>query len=178
MKALLLAFLVACSSWSDVASGGDDATSPDADASAPPATAYKLDLGENYESASPVTISAAKKNGVYNGYFQASSDLGSVPNIVVTMNVADARLTAGMSLGCARSRDAANVGNETGVLVHWLDGDTYYTNVMATQNCTIHITAASQTRVSADISGTIYDQMDPALAPTTFAASFTANVRE
>jgi hypothetical protein len=80
-----------------------------------------------------------------------------------------------MTLSCARSQDQ-NEANETSVLIHWLDGDTYYTNVMATQDCTIHITAASQTSVSADISGTTYDEMNSNFPPTSFTASFVATV--
>ena len=138
-------------------------------------TGFKLNLGSDYASTKPVAISAAKTNGVYAGYFEAQSDLTSVPDISVHLHAPNAQLSSGMQVPCARST-TADPFNETSVLIHWLDGHTYYTNLMTTPGCTITITAASQTSVAASITGTIYDETASGHPATMFTASFVGNV--
>ena len=57
-------------------------------------------------------------------------------------------------------------------MIRWFDDHTYYTNVMAMPSCTVTVDAMSPTTVSASISGTIYDEMDPNLGAHSFTASF------
>lgn len=184
MKAyfVVVAMLWACGGSSGTSGGDDDGPPVDAspgtpDSGGPPASSgWKATIGQDFESPKPVTIRPAKTSGgVYEGYFVAQSDLSSEPNISVSLHAANAQLSAGMTFPCARSTDSSQPFDETSVLIHWLDGATYYTNVMATQDCTIRITAAAQTAVSASISGTIYNEST--IAPSSFTASFVATAQ-
>ena len=136
---------------------------------------FKIDLGDPYSSTAAVTIHPAKTNGVYSGYFEASSDFSSVPSLAVSIHAPNAMLSKSQTFSCARSQ-GSNSFDETSVSIKWLDGDTYYTNLLPSASCTVTITAASQTSISASISGTIYDQSTQ--NPTSFTASFVANATE
>ena len=170
---MLFIVLCACSSSSSQPTadaphnGGSDAP--------PPSAGFRIHLGSDYMSMNTVTLRPAKSSGVFQGYFEATSDLSSVPNIEVRLHAPDARLTQGMQFPCARS-GTSNPFDETSLLLHWLDGDTYYTNVMSAPACTITLTAVSQTSATAQLSGTIYNEMDPNLTPQSFTASFVATV--
>jgi hypothetical protein len=155
---------------------GDDALLPDShigSGSNTPMSGFTLDLGQNYQSSNTVAIYPDKSSGgIYEGYFTAQSDGSSVPNITVNIVASQATLAAGMTYPCANSQ-TSNTFEETSVLIHWLDGDTYYTNVQS-PSCTVKITAASQTSVSATITGTIYDETADGHPSSTFSASFVA----
>ncbi len=180
MKALAIACLTfaACSSSSSsLPPDGStihhlDSASPTGDAPANTG-GFAIDIGQAYTSSAAVTIAAVTQNQVYAGYFQAMSDGSSTPSLTVSI-VADGGVLQTGSYPCANSQ-TDNPFDETSVLIHWLDGDTYYTNE-ASPSCTIDVTAASQTSVSAMISGTIYDESQGAAA-TSFTASFVATVQ-
>jgi hypothetical protein len=70
----------------------------------------------------------------------------------------------------------SDIADETSVSIKWVDNDMYYTNFFPSPSCTVNVTAASQTSVSAEISGTIYDETASGHPSSSFTASFVANV--
>jgi len=153
-------------------SPGDDDGHPGRDASSA-SPGYTIDIGQAYQSSAGVTIAPATASGVYSGYYQAQSDPSAIPSLAVKIHAASGSLAAGTSYPCARSGDA-DVMDETSVFVQWLDGHSYYTNLMPDPTCSIHLTAVSQAGVSATISGTIFDETDPSYPSYGFTASFVA----
>lgn len=169
------ATLLFCACTSSSASGPDAATtgsgSSTIDAPAE-TTGFTIDIGQQYHSSGMVEIGPVTEDGVYAGYFQAKSDLSSTPNLSVSIVANSGALSTG-TYPCARSQTDDSF-DETSVLIQWLDGDDYYTNV-STAMCTIDVTAASDASVSATISGEIYDESG--VTATSFTASFVATVR-
>ena len=178
MRTLLPLFLIAaCGSSAMEPPPGttpDGPAQPPIDGGGDMQPGFTIHLGSDYQSSGTVTLAAARTNGVYAGYFTASSDFATVPNVSVSIHAPDAKL-ATQAYPCERSA-STDPANETAVLIQWLDGDTYYTNLFPSPACTVTITAASQTQVSATISGTTFDEMDPDHPPTSFTASFVASV--
>jgi hypothetical protein len=133
---------------------------------------FTIDLGQTVMSPGTVTITAqTDDSGIYAGFYEATSDFSSTPAIDVDIAVANADLATG-SYPCVRPDSGAN----TSVSIQWLDGDMYYTNVFPNPTCTVNVTAASQTSVSAQISGMIYDQANLNAPAQSFTASFVATV--
>jgi hypothetical protein len=174
MRALIFSILC-CACGASSSEEMPDASVHGSSDATPSSSGFTLNLGSDYTSSKPVTISAVKTNGVYAGYFEAHSDAATVPDLSVSIHASNASLSSGMQVPCARSTSSSSF-NETSALIHWLDGHTYYTNLTATASCTITITAASQTSVSATITGTIYDETDSEHPGKAFTASFVAAV--
>ena len=177
MRALFSSvFLIACGSSATEPPPGTtpDAPRPDPDGGTDPTPGFAITIGSDYQSSGAVTIAAARSNGVYAGYFTAHSDLASAPNLSVSIHAPNATLAA-QAYPCVRSTGTDSF-DETAVTIQWLDGDTYYTNLFPSPACTVTVTAASQTEVSATITGTTFDEMDPDHPPTSFTASFVASV--
>ena len=108
--------------------GGTDGASSGADSASPPA-GYTLTLaGMNYAGTGIAIAPQMSAGGVYQGYYVAESDQGASPSLSVSIKAPSATLAAGTSYACDRS--SAGDGVETSVLVHWLDGHTYSTNVL------------------------------------------------
>jgi hypothetical protein len=172
-------FLAACSGISGGPSGGDPEVFPSAsdgggqDLSTGGASRFSFSIGGQSINGGPVTLTPIKDSGAFAGYFRAQSDPATIPNIVVSIHEPSATLSVGNAYPCANSM-SSNSSDETSVLYHSLDGKSYYTNVMS-PSCMIEISAASQTSVSASVTGSIYDEMAPS-QPVTFTASLVARV--
>jgi hypothetical protein len=176
MKLLRLGLLLtACSSPMSVSGQQPDASGPQADV-APPSAGFSISIGQAYSSTATVTIAPQTDSNVYAGYYVAASDSSSTPSLSVSIHAASGSLASNQTFECARSTDSDDM-DETSVLVSWLDGDTYYTNVIPQPACTITLVAVSQTSVSAQVSGTIYDEADANVTPHSFTASFVATAQ-
>jgi len=175
MRALLpIILLFACNASSTPTTTTDAPGSPPPDGSDTMPPGFTINLGSDYQSSGTVTVAPARSNGVYAGYFTAHSDLASAPSLSVSIHAPNATLAA-QAYPCERST-GTDTFDETAVTIQWLDGDTYYTNLFPSPSCTVTVTAASQTQVSATITGTTFDEMDSAHPPTSFTASFVASV--
>jgi len=176
MRALFsIVFLIACgSSATEPPPGTPDAPHSDPEGGTDPTPGFAITIGSDYQSSGTVTIAAARSNGVYAGYFTAHSDFASAPSLAVSIQAPNATLAA-QAYPCERATGSDSF-DETAVTIQWLDGDTYYTNLFPSPSCTVTVTAASQTQVSATITGTTFDEMDSAHPPTSFTASFVATV--
>lgn len=175
-----LALVTACGSNSPSMqpNPGPDGGHPASDGGHPASDApgaqagFTIDIGQTINSPGTVTIIAqTDDSGIYAGFYEASSDFSSTPSINVDIAVPSADLSTG-SYPCVRPDSGAN----TSVGIQWIDGDMYYTNVYPNPTCTVNVTAASQTSVSAQISGMIYDQANLGAGAQSFTASFVATV--
>ena len=180
-RILLLAFAIAsalptaCSS-NDKSPIVTPTTHPDGGTHETPSGGLTLTVdGNDLNEPGAVTFRVAKDtNGIFQGYFEASTDPSTSPSMRLEIAASKPSLSVG-SYPCKRASGSSSA--ETSILVKdWLDGHSYYTNVTSTPSCTIEVTAASETSVSISFSGAIVDQTDTDHPSVDFSGSFSAEV--